>query len=72
MLYEWAKEHPLKTYKDVLLERLPSASVSKDDVPCICRNSAFGIGKVCFGIFRRTQKCKDCWNEPYKEQEDNA
>lgn len=69
---KWAEEHPVKayvkTYKDVLLERLPSVAMLEDDVPCICRNAAFGIDKVCFDILLGTQKCKDCWNEPYKEE----
>ena len=61
---KWAEEHPVKayvkTYKDVLLERLPSVAMLEDDVPCICRNSAFGIDKFCFDILLGTQKCKDC------------
>ena len=69
---KWAEEHPVKTYKDVLLERLPSVAMLEDDVPCICRNSAFGIGEVCLDILLGTQKCKACWNEPYKEQENDA
>lgn len=71
VLRKWAEEHPVKayvkTYKDVLLERLPSVAMLEDDVPCICRNSAFGIDKVCLDILLGTHKCKDCWNEPYKE-----
>lgn len=71
LMRKWAEEHPVKayvkTYKDVLLERLPSVAMLEDDVPCICRNSAFGIDKVCLDILLGTHKCKDCWNEPYKE-----
>lgn len=61
VLYEWAKEHPVKTYKDVFLEKLPNARLDKDGRPVSCRNEVFGIVKCC------TADCKDCWNEPYKE-----
>ena len=61
VLYEWAKEHPAKTYKEAFLEKLPNAKLGRDERPVVCRNLAFGIEKCC------TKKCTDCWNEPYKE-----
>lgn len=62
LLREWVKEHPTKTYKDVFLEKLPNASTGKTGIPIACRNVVFGIVKRC------TADCKDCWNEPYKEE----
>lgn len=65
VLRQWAKEHPpTKTYKDVFLEKLPNTRLDKDGRPVACRNVVFGIVKRC------TADCKDCWNEPYKEEND--
>lgn len=61
VLRKWAKEHQVKTYKDVFLEKLPNTRLDKDGRPVACRNVVFGIVKRC------TADCKDCWNEPYKE-----
>ena len=64
VLYEWAKEHPVKTYKDVFLEKLPNAMVEhKNGLPNVCR-------KKMFGGFEGSADCADCvkcWSEPYKE-----
>lgn len=61
LMRKWAEEHPVKTYKDVFLEKLPNARLDKDGRPVSCRNEVFGIVKCCIA------DCKDCWNEPYKE-----
>lgn len=62
ILYEWVKEHPVKTYKDVFLEKLPNARLHKDGRPVTCRDVVFGIVRHC------TTNCTECWNEPYKEE----
>lgn len=61
VLYEWAKEHPVKTYKDVFLEKFPNARMAKHEEPLACRDAVFGIVRNC------AMNCADCWNEPYKE-----
>ena len=62
VLRELVKEHTVKTYKDVFLEKLPNTRLDKDGGPVSCRDVVFGIAKCC------TADCKDCWNEPYKEE----
>ena len=62
VLYEWVKEHPVKTYKDVFLEKLPNARMSEAGRPLACRDVVFGTVKRC------TADCKGCWSEPYKEE----
>lgn len=64
VLYEWVKEHPQKTYKEVFLEKLPNAKTDEAGTPITCRDVAFGIVKRC------TTNCTECWNEPYKEEND--
>lgn len=61
VMYEWVKEHPVKTYKDVFLEKFPNAKMAKKEEPAACRDAVFGIVRHC------TMNCTDCWNEPYKE-----
>lgn len=61
VLRKWAEKHPIKTYKDVFLERLPNARTDEAGRPLACRDVVFGIEKRC------TANCADCWNEPYKE-----
>lgn len=61
VLRKWAEERPVKTYKDVFLEKLPKARLNKDGRPVTCRDVVFGIVRHC------TTNCTECWNEPYKE-----
>lgn len=64
VLYEWVKEHPFRTYKDVFLEKLPNARTGEAGRPLACRDVVFGTVKRC------TKNCTECWNEPYKEEND--
>ena len=67
VLREWVKEHPVKTYKDVFIEKLPNARINKkDSIPTVCRKMVFG-GSLNDCI-DNGDKCKECWNEPYKEE----
>ena len=71
VLYEWAKEHPAKTYKEAFLEKLPNARINeKDSIPTVCRKMVFG--GFLNDCIDNGDKCKECWNEPYKEKPDNA
>lgn len=73
LLREWAEEHPIKPYKDVLWEKFPKAVLgAKATFPLICRKALFGEKLHCDNFIGRDyRRCKECWNEPYKEQEDN-
>lgn len=68
VLYEWAKEHPTEpTYKEVFLEKFPNARViSKSGLPNVCRKAVFDG----FAGFDDCVDCVKCWNEPYKEEND--
>lgn len=63
---KWAKEHPRKTRKDVLLEKFPSAKID-NGTPRPCAG-ALGLvdgwhsGDDCSHI-----SCKNCWNTEVTE-----
>ena len=61
----WAKENPVKTYKDVFLERLPNAKIDKGGFPRMCVSELFNTKKYCNDV---SINCKDCWNREYKEE----
>ncbi len=63
---KWAKENPVKTYKSVLLEKLPNVELTINGIPSPCIKNYFGKKGVekC-----ETGYCKDCWNREYKEEE---
>lgn len=64
ILLKWIDEHPIKTYKDDFIEKFPKASKSESTgVLLVCRKNIYG-GK-CDNC-----GCENCWNEPYKESED--
>ncbi len=63
---KWAKENPPKTYKDVLLEKLPNVKIDKGGFPRICVSELFNTEKYCNDV---SINCRDCWNREYKEEE---
>lgn len=54
----------VKTYKDVLLEAFPKATITAMGRPAVCRNNIFGEGIGCKDV-----RCEDCWNQAYPEEE---
>ncbi len=63
---QWSKEHPVRTYLSVLLEKFPNVELDEDDgTPHLCPKSIFGINAE----FERCalNRCKECWNREYKE-----
>lgn len=55
----------VKTYTDVYQDRMKEAfpeAVLDGSVTGKCRDKLFGINKPC------TYQCRDCWNQPYKEE----
>ena len=62
LVEKWAKEHPLKTYKDDFLEKHPKARLGSNDNPPICRKFIYG-GEGCTKPFV-DDCCASCWNEP--------
>ena len=68
ILTKWNAEHPVKTRKQVLFERLPGALTDKSGTPVAC---ALQLGLVktlaCCGESCNGE-CKKCWNLPYYEE----
>lgn len=63
---KWAKEHPVKTYLSVLLEKFPNAPMEEIGEPKCCVENLFGSiaeNEDCFAM-----DCKECWNREYKEE----
>ena len=61
---KWAKENPVKTCKDVLLEKFPKTIlVEEQNRPSFC--VGFLLGKIkC----ENSMSCVECWNREYKEE----
>lgn len=59
---KWAEEHPRKTRKDVLLEKLPNASMFKEGYPQTCC-ALLGFCSEC----EKTDTCEECWNTEVEE-----
>lgn len=59
---QWAKEHPVKTYKDVLLEKFPKAKIWNEMLLLICREDIYRV--EC----PEHNNCEKCWNEEYREE----
>lgn len=59
---KWAEEHPRKTRKDVLLEKLPNALMFKEGYPQTCC-ALLGFCSEC----EKTDTCEECWNTEAEE-----
>ena len=59
---KWAEEHPRKTRKDVLLEKLPNALMFKEGYPQTCC-ALLGFCSEC----EKTDTCEECWNTEVEE-----
>ncbi|MFR1300797.1 hypothetical protein [Eubacterium callanderi] len=62
---QWAKEHPVRTYKSVFLEKFPDAA-KEDGVPAACVVAVFGEKKKPEGCYNSIN-CSDCWNREVEE-----
>ena len=63
ILLKWVDEHPIKTYADDFFEHFPNALKHHENYPIACRQNIYG-GDCNY------EECKTCWNQPYKESED--
>ncbi len=59
---KWAKEHPVKTRKDVLLEKFPNAILNDNGCPAACAKD-LGLTQGCC----LDDWCKDCWDTEVEE-----
>ena len=55
---KWSKEHPIKTRKMDLLEKLPNVKLTSAGIPCACAMS-LGYRESC-----TADECGECWNTP--------
>lgn len=66
ILAQWNREHPVKTLKDILLERFPNAQLGEHGVPGFCVRD---LGLVTMDICKKMNDCTECWNREWKEDE---
>ena len=59
---KWAEEHPKRTRKDVLLEKLPKATLKTEYGNYLICAQRLGLCKDCL-----TKSCEECWNTEVEE-----
>ena len=58
-ILKWCDEHPVKTYLDDYLKKLPNCRrISSTEVPTTCINDAYGLSIEC------PHNCSECWSRP--------
>lgn len=57
----WAKEHPVKTYKSLFLEKFPDAPLSMIGDPIACIKDIFAEAHEMEGC-EGHKFCQKCWN----------
>lgn len=65
IVQKWAKEHPIKTILNDLLEKYPN-TVLEVDIPRFCP-SHLGYEKYNPN-FCTASECRKCWNRPLEEK----
>lgn len=68
VIESWAKEHPVRTYKRVFLEKFPNAALSCDDAPFACLWHVFGLEHCPEWCERDGATCADCWNREWHNE----
>lgn len=63
---QWAKEHPVRTYKSVFLEMFPNVKTTKEGHPDFCLKRLLGA-KGEYDICSCDITCSDCWNREVEE-----
>lgn len=63
---QWAKEHPVKTYKSVFLEMFPNVKTTKEGHPDFCLKRLLGA-KGEYDICSCDITCGDCWSREVEE-----
>lgn len=64
---EWAKEHPVRTYKSVFLEKFPDAETDYDGELFACVRHVFGSEHAFHGDCDDETACEVCWNREIEE-----
>lgn len=64
----WAKEHPVRTYKSAFLEKFPDAELGcEDGAPYVCLYYIFGLKHAPDYCKRNSATCFKCWNREVEE-----
>lgn len=63
---QWAKEHPVRTYKSVFLEMFPNVKTAKEGHPDFCLKRLLGA-KGEYDICSCDITCGDCWSREVEE-----
>lgn len=70
IVQEWHKNNPQKTIKDDFFEKFPNANKLCDGIPDAC---AAKLGYVSECPYQNCEDCcKECWNRPLEEVENNG
>ena len=64
---QWAKEHPVKTYLSVLLEKFPNNNICPHSFPSFCVEEVYGT-RAGMNCNKLQVQCMKCWNREYKEE----
>ena len=59
---KWSEEHPIKTRKDLLLEKFPDTPLDNRGIPNICPYNLGMMPKGCPFLETLEVNCVDCWN----------
>lgn len=62
-LTQWAKEHPVKTLLQDLLEHYPNCKLGLKGIPAFCPSLLGYSIEQCGEI-----NCIECWNQPMEEK----
>ena len=60
---KWSKEHPKRTYLDVLLEAFPDTPMTNGVPTSVC---PCDIGLTENSCTQISMGCRDCWNKEYE------
>lgn len=64
----WAKEHPVRTYKSAFLEKFPDAELGcEDGAPYVCLYYIFGLKHAPDYCKWDSATCFKCWNREVEE-----
>lgn len=67
ILAQWNREHPVKTLKDMLLERFPNAQLGEHGIPILCTQE---LGLATSDICENMKDCAKCWHREYEDIND--
>jgi len=61
---DWLKNNPIRTYRGLLLEKLPNCTLKEEDE---CIDELMGTNFFENGVCKQMNNCKKCWWQEIKE-----